>query len=107
MRQLNRLWALVPVFALLSAPALSCLVPQQLLGERYSDCCRQMGNRCDSKGMSSQQSCCESTTETGQPYISSTMHVSVSAGVATAVLPVVPGPTPPVVSLHSAAYSFH
>lgn len=61
--------ALTALLALLAAPALSCLVPRQLLGAEEHACCRETGDRCGSKKMASPKSCCETADESGQPYI--------------------------------------
>jgi hypothetical protein len=88
MRRRNRFLALMPVLALLGATGPSCMVPQQLFGARYSDCCRQMGNQCGSKEMPSPQSCCKSSIPDSQPYFRNAAHSLVSPGIATAIAPV-------------------
>jgi hypothetical protein len=75
----------------LSAPGLSCLVPQQLFGADKSDCCRQMGDRCGSMNTSSPKSCCQSPRQGSQPFVSSTSHLQLdSAPSMGAVLPMTP-----------------
>jgi hypothetical protein len=94
MIQRTRLYAVAALLALLGLPALSCFVPQQLLGADEQECCRQMGSQCGSKEMSSPQSCCKSPSQQGvQPYIGSGEHSRIApAAAVTAFLHV--GPTP-------------
>jgi hypothetical protein len=104
-----RLCAVATLLALLSAPGLSCFVPQQLLGADQQECCRQMGSQCGSKEMSSPQSCCKSPSQQSvQPYTGSVEHSRVATvPVVTAFLQAGPIPIPAVTGPALTISRFH
>ena len=104
-----RLCAVATLLALLSAPGLSCFVPQQLLGADQKECCRRMGSQCGSKEMFSPQSCCKSPSQQSvQPYTGSVEHSRVApVPVVTAFLPAAPIPIQAVTDSALTISQFH
>lgn len=70
-----RLCAIAALLAVLGGPALTCLVPRQLLSAAENECCRKMAMDCGSKGMPSSHSCCTSPSQqNAQPYVADGYH---------------------------------
>lgn len=86
-------FVVVILFMWMTAPALRCLLPGEVLSPKEQACCKAMAGQC-SESTAFDHPCCKKTTQTAQPALAS------AETTATAIFPIAI-PSPILVNWHA------